>query len=233
MKQTLKTLNIKKVTSLLFHRTVLVAVLILIQAAVLLVATVFFSAYFIYFYWVCILLSLLAVLLVVNTQRDPGYKIAWLVPILLFPVFGWLVYLLCGGNGLTKGQQRRMQEMERKMVELLDGDCKAQRLLSFGHDAVNQAHYLEQYAHCPVYTNTYTQYFPLGDEVFPVMLEELRRAERFIFIEYFIIERGIFWNSIVEVLREKHAAGVDVRVLYDDVGSLFTAMDIWCTRMRS
>ena len=222
MKQTLKTLNIKKVTSLLFHRTVLVAVLILIQAAVLLVATVFFSAYFIYFYWVCILLSLLAVLLVVNTQRDPGYKIAWLVPILLFPVFGWLVYLLCGGNGLTKGQQRRMQEMERKMVELLDGDCKAQRLLSFGHDAVNQAHYLEQYAHCPVYTNTYTQYFPLGDEVFPVMLEELRRAERFIFIEYFIIERGIFWNSIVEVLREKHAAGVDVRVLYDDVGSLFT-----------
>lgn len=222
MKQTLKTLNIKKVTSLLFHRTVLVALLILFQAAVLLVATSFFSAYFIYFYWVCILLSLLAVLLVVNTQTDPGYKIAWLVPILLFPVFGWLVYLLCEGSRLTKGQQKRMLDMDRKMVEVLDRDCKAEALLPFGRNAVNQARYLEQYAHCPVYTNTYTRYFPLGDDVFPVMLEELRRAEKYIFIEYFIIERGVFWDSIVDILKEKRAAGVDVRVLYDDVGSLFT-----------
>lgn len=94
-------------------------------------------------------------------------------------------------------------------------------LAGFGQDAVNQSRYLERYAHCPAYTNTYTKYFPLGDDVFPRMLEELRRARRYIFIEYFIIEHGIFWDSIVEILKEKHAAGVDVRVIYDDVGCIY------------
>ena len=88
VKRQLKTLNVKKLVSLLFHRTVLVGLLILFQAGVLLVATVSFSAYFIYFYWFCVALSLIAVLTVINDQSDPGYKIAWLVPILLFPVFG-------------------------------------------------------------------------------------------------------------------------------------------------
>ena len=222
VKDKLKALNAKKVASLLFSRTVLVALLILLQAGVLLVSMVFFSAYFVYFYWFCVALSLLAALMVINTQTDPGYKIAWLVPLLLFPVFGWLVYLLCGGNRLPKRMRNRMLGMDRKLVEVLDQDCKAEELAPFGRDAVNQARYLERYAHCPAYTNTYTRYFPLGDGAFPAMLEELRRAERYIFIEYFIIEPGIFWNSVAEILQEKYAAGVDVRVIYDDVGSLFT-----------
>ena len=221
MKQKLKTLDIKKLASLLFHRTVIIALLIL-QAGILLVATVFFSAYFIYFYWVCVAFSLVAVLIIINDQSDPGYKIAWLVPILLFPVFGWLVYLLCGGNHLSGRLREGMLGMDRTMVEVLDQDCKAEQLAPYGRNAVNQARYLEQYAHCPAYTNTCTRYFPLGDDVFPVMLEELRRAERYIFLEYFIIEKGLFWDSIVEILKEKQAAGVDVRVIYDDVGSLFT-----------
>ncbi|MCI9425385.1 MAG: cardiolipin synthase [Flavonifractor sp.] len=222
VKRQLKTLNVKKLVSLLFHRTVLVGLLILFQAGVLLVATVSFSAYFIYFYWFCVALSLIAVLTVINDQSDPGYKIAWLVPILLFPVFGWLVYLLCGGGRLSRAMRERMQGMDRAMVEVLERDCKAEQLAPFGRDAVNQARYLERYAHCPAYSNTWTRYFPLGDDVFPVLLEELRRAERYIFIEYFIIEPGVFWDSIVEILKEKKAAGVDVRVIYDDVGSLFT-----------
>ena len=112
--------------------------------------------------------------------------------------------------------------MDRAMVEVLERDCTAEQLAPFGRDAVNPARYLERYAHCPAYSNTWTRYFPLGDNVFPVLLEELRRAERYIFIEYFIIEPGVFWDSIVEILKEKKAAGVDVRVIYDDVGSLFT-----------
>ena len=183
VKRQLKTLNVKKLVSLLFHRTVLVGLLILFQAGVLLVATVSFSAYFIYFYWFCVALSLIAVLTVINDQSDPGYKIAWLVPILLFPVFGWLVYLLCGGGRLSRAMRERMQGMDRAMVEVLERDCKAEQLAPFGRDAVNQARYLEQYAHCPAYSNTWTRYFPLGDDVFPVLLDELRRAERYIFIE--------------------------------------------------
>ena len=201
----------------------IVALLIFLQAAMLLLYMLWFSSDFIYVYWGCVVLSILAVLIIVSRQTDPGYKIAWIIPILLFPAFGWLVYLLCGGNKLSARKRRKMQGMDRTMLEQLERDYKAEELRPLlGADAVNQARYLEHYARCPVYTNTYTHYFPLGDDVFPAMLEELRKAEKYIFLEYFIISPGIFWDSMVEILKEKHAAGVDVRVIYDDVGSLNT-----------
>ena len=106
-------MNIKKLTSLIFNRTVLIAALIVFQAALLLVSMVFFSAFFVYFYWNCVILSILAVLIIVSRQTDPGYKIAWIIPILIFPVFGWLVYLLCGGNRLSARMRRKMQGMGR------------------------------------------------------------------------------------------------------------------------
>ena len=132
-------MNIKKLTSLIFNRTVLIAALIVFQAALLLVSMVFFSAFFVYFYWNCVILSILAVLIIVSRQTDPGYKIAWIIPILIFPVFGWLVYLLCGGNRLSARMRRKMQGMDRKMIEVLEQDCKAESLSGFGMDAVIQS----------------------------------------------------------------------------------------------
>ena len=76
----------------------IVALLILIQSLALLASTLWFSGAYIYLYWTYVILSVLAVLVIVSRQTDPGYKIAWIIPILLFPAFGWQVYLLCGGN---------------------------------------------------------------------------------------------------------------------------------------
>ena len=218
----MKPMNIKKLASLLFQRSVIVAALILVQAALIIGMLALSSAGYSYVRWGSLVLSVLAVLIIVSRQTDPGYKIAWIVPILLFPAFGWLLYLLCSGNKLSARQRRKMQGMDRTMLEQLERDYKAEQLERLGADAANQARYLERYARCPVYTNTWTRYFPLGDDAFPVMLEELKKAEKYIFLEYFIIAPGVFWDSIVEILREKHAAGVDVRVIYDDVGSLNT-----------
>ena len=170
-------MNIKKLSSFLFQRSVIVALLILLQAVVLLVPMVWASSYYVYVYWACVVLSLLAVLVIIRRQTDPGYKIGWIIPILLFPMFGWLVYLLCGGNKLSARMRRKMQGMDRTMLEQLERDYKAHKLIVMGADAVNQARYLERYARCPVYTNTWTRYFPLGDDVFPVMLEELKKEE--------------------------------------------------------
>ena len=99
-------MTLKKLSSYLFHRTVLVAVLLLIQIGLLVAMILRFSDYFVYFYFICVALSVLAVLHIINSRGDPGYKIAWLVPILLVPVFGGLVYLLCGGNRLSARVQR-------------------------------------------------------------------------------------------------------------------------------
>lgn len=213
---------LKKAASLVFHRLTITVLLLAVQVLLLMVMMIRFSGYFVYFYWFCIVLSVIAVLKIVSDDSDPGYKIAWIIPILLFPLFGGSVYLLIGGNRLSSRTQQKMHGMEQQMVAILERDCKAEQLSAYGLDAVNQSHYLEQFAHGPAYSNTQATYFPLGDDVFPRMLEELRKAERYIFIEYFIIEAGVFWDTVLEILEEKAAAGVDVRVIYDDIGSLFT-----------
>ena len=213
---------LKKIASLVFHRTALVGLLLVVQVVLLVVMMVGFADYFVQFYILCVAVSVLVVLWIVNARSDPGYKIAWIIPILVFPVFGGLVYLLCGGNQLSARTRRKMEGMDRKLVEVLSDDYKAEDLAPYGKDAVNQSRYLEQYAHCPLYTNTATRYYPLGDDAFPDMLEALRRARSYIFLEYFIIDHGVFWDSIVDILEEKAKAGVDVRVIYDDIGSLYT-----------
>ena len=212
----------KKLVSLLFHRVVLVAVFILIQIAVLLVMILRFNSYFVYFYWLCVAVSILAVLWILGNRSDPAYKIAWIVPILIVPIFGGLFYIMFGGNRLSSRTRRRMQGLERKMEEVLRPDFQADELLPIGEDAVHQARYLEHMAHCPVYGNTVTEYFSLGEFCFARMIEELKKAERYIFVEYFIVEEGEMWNAILDILKEKAAQGVDVRLLYDDIGSMFT-----------
>ena len=212
----------KKLVSLLFHRAILVAFSMLLQLAILLVAMFKFGNYFVYFYWSSVVLSLAVVIWIVSSKSDAGYKIAWIIPILLFPFFGGLIYLLFGGNRLSRRTQKRMEGMKRRMFQTLQSDFQAGRLCHLGADAVNQAYYLERMAYCPVYGNTEAEYFRLGELCFPRMLEELRRARQYIFLEYFIIAEGKMWNEILQILAEKAAAGVDVRVIYDDVGCIFT-----------
>ena len=84
--------------------------------------------------------------------------------------------------------------------------------------AKNQALYMLNYSNCPIYENTYNEYLTPGEVKFEKLVEELKKAKHFIFLEYFIIEEGIMWNTILEILKEKAKEGVDVRVIYDDVG---------------
>ncbi len=212
----------KKLMTLLFHRVVLVALMMLVQLVLLLVMVLRFNEYYVYFYWICTALSAVAVFWIVGNSSNPAYKIAWIIPILLFPVFGGLFYLMFGGNRLSRLTRKRMKWMEDKLSTTLKPDYKAETLRPLGDDAVIQADYLERMAHCPVYGGTDTEYFPLGDLCFPRMLEELRKAERYIFLEFFIIHEGVMWNAILEILAEKAAAGVDVRVIYDDFGCILT-----------
>ena len=211
----------KKILYILFHRSVLVALALVVQLAALAVMVGYFSSTGL-FYWSCIALSVAAAVAIVGSRMEPGYKIAWLLLILPFPIFGGVFYLLVGGGYIPKRTQKRMQGMLEKSAQTLKDDFKAEDLLPLGGDAAGQASYLERRAACPAYTNTETEYFPLGDAVFPRMLKELEKAEKYIFLEYFIIQPGVFWDSILAILERKAAQGVEVRVLYDDFGCMFT-----------
>ncbi|MCI8869426.1 MAG: cardiolipin synthase [Lawsonibacter sp.] len=212
----------KKLNSILFHRSVLVGLSLLVQIGVLAVMIISFSEHMVGFYWACIALSVVSTLWILSRQMEPAYKIAWLLLILPMPVFGGIFYLLMGGGGVSQRTLRRMQDIGRRSRETLAGDFRSDSLMFVGEDPAGQARYLEQYACCPVYPNTWAEYFPLGDLAFARMLEELEKADKYIFLEYFIIQEGELWNSILEVLRRKADQGVEVRLLYDDFGCMYT-----------
>lgn len=213
----------KKIGSILFHRVALAAVGILLQLGVLIIMMQRFSEYFIPFYWCAVAASIAVVVWIVSSPSNGGYKIGWIILILIFPVFGGVFYVLCRGDRTSPKMHRRLQEMESALFNALREDFQADEVARLsGANAGNQARYLERHARCPAYKDTLVTYYPLGDDCFRPMLDALAGAKKYIFLEYFIIHPGAFWNRILDILKQKVAQGVDVRVMYDDIGSMYT-----------
>ena len=211
-----------RIARLLTHRMPIVSVLIILQLALLVVMVGWFSTYFVQFYFVCIFISIFAVLAIVGRNGHPDYKLAWTLPIAAFPVFGGLFYLLFGGSQLSKRSRRRMAELGELSRAALEGHVAPPDLFGGDGQAESQSNYIRAASHCPPHGNTQAVYFPLGEDLWHRLLEEIDKAEHFIFLEYFIIRAGVMWDAILERLERKAKAGVDVRILYDDVGCLFT-----------
>lgn len=205
----------------IFSRVVLFSVAILLQLLVLVVVIWKFSNYFPLFYGLCAALSLLAVLLIINARSNPAYKIAWIVPIMLFPIFGGLFYLMFGESKSSSKYKRKMIIIGQKTSAALEQDPQvAAQLEQNNQTAANQSRYIREYCFCPVYNRTTSEYLTPGEVKLARLAEELKKAERYIFLEYFIIEEGFMWDTILAILQEKVQQGVDVRVIYDDVGCL-------------
>ena len=212
----------KKILRVLTQRVVLTALLILIQALLLFGIIWKLNNYFIYFYAFSVLLSLLLTLRIINNKSNPAFKIAWLIPILLFPVLGGLVYLVFGSDRTGKYIRNKMGRIEKEMQDGISKANERSGIEKMPPDVVNQSHYISNSAHCPPYKNTTVEYLPMGEVKFERMVQELKKAKRYIFMEYFIIQEGTMWNTILDVLEEKAKEGVDVRVIYDDMGCILT-----------
>lgn len=227
---------LSRIGKVLFHRMGIVAVLIIAQIALYAAGLVVLrdSKYFDMVEWLFLTLSVLAAAWIVGSRSNPGYKIGWLIIVLGLMPFGSLAYLLLGGNHLSAFNQRRLRTMERKIRKNLAAECGRSSALKglMGEDAACMARYLERTTCCPVYGNTRTKYYPLGDVCYDDILDALRGAERYIFIEYFIIEEGKLWNSILDILKEKVSRGVEVRVIYDDIGSMATLPSDYPARLE-
>ncbi len=213
---------LKKILRFLTQRVVITAVFILIQAILLFGIIWKLNNYFVYFYAANIILSLLLMLGIINGKSNPAYKIAWLIPILLIPVFGGMFYIVFGSNRTGRYMREKMGQIEDEMTQAVKEVSKASGIEQLPVDVVNQSHYITQWAYSPPYKHTQTEYLPMGEIKFERMMEELKKAEHYIFLEYFIIQEGKMWNSILEILKEKAAAGVDVRLIYDDMGCILT-----------
>ncbi|MGO2265298.1 MAG: cardiolipin synthase [Vagococcus salmoninarum] len=207
---------------LLTHRAALTVLLLLVQLSLIFAIVLRFQEFFVYFYVINIILSIVIVLRIINARTNPAYKIAWLIPIMLLPIFGTFIYLIFGRLRMPKKLTDKMAEIEAKEAHALACTIPDLRITSENPNALFQSHYLSNYGIVPPFKNTTSEYLATGEIAFEKMLEELEKAENYIFMEYFIIEEGVMWDSLLEILVRKAQAGVDVRLSYDDMGCMFT-----------
>ena len=206
---------------IIFGRTTFVVLFLLIQLAVLLGAFQWLSDNVFYIYGGFTLLSAVVVLYIINKRQNPCYQLAWIIPVLVIPVFGAMFYLFVELQIGTRMIAKRLGGLIRETEPYLKQDQETLlRLSGESRRAAHLAAYMKNYGGYPVYDKTYAEYYPLGDDMFPRLLEELRQAKRYIFMEYFILERGEMWAAVLDILKAKVAEGVEVRVMYDGMCSL-------------
>ncbi len=210
----------RRLLKILTSRLMIVAPLVIIQFVFL--ATLFYrvtlSASLLPF---MSLFSFLTVIVVINRDEDPAYKIAWAIIILGAPVVGIPLYILAGNRKVPKKLFNGTTKANKNMDSLLKVDTQLNEELKQEHsDAFPMFHYASSTGNFPVYKNTRSQYFSSGEDWFPVYLEKLKQAKHFIFIEFFIVDAGSVWDEVLEVLKQKVSEGVQVKVIYDDFGSI-------------
>ena len=183
----------------IFGRTTFVITALLIQFITLLYSFQWLSEHVFYLYGGFVGLSAVVVIYIINKNQNPSYQLSWIIPVLVFPVFGALFYLFVEAQPGTRMIDRRLKaNIEETKPFLKQQQQVMERLYRESRGTARLAYYMNEYGGYPIWENTSAQYFPLGDDMYPVLLEELKKAERYIFMEYFIVEKGEMWNTILE-----------------------------------
>ena len=213
---------VRKLLSLVFSRLVVTGVLLLVQIVWLCILFFRLSEYAAWINGVGLALSVLMCLALIRQDSTvPEFKISWLILFTIMPVQGGLLYLLWGDKRPAIRLRRRMERAEALFAPLRTADPAAQEKLEQQDPrAAETARYVRDFAPAPVFDGTAAKYYPNGETMFADMLPALQSAEHSIYVESFIIGMGEMWGQIHEILRQKAAAGLDVRVIYDDAGCL-------------
>lgn len=211
----------KKFIKFLTGRLFVTSFFILIQLLILFFTFYYLSTYSTYIYMAMVMLSFLLAVKIAGNDSNPNFKIAWIIPMLTLPFFGWTLYLVLGRRKTTSKMKKRYQKASSSSLGILQDDEEIMREIRDLNDSVyRQCVYIKNTAKTNVFKNTQTEYFKTGEEFFEVYKQELKNAQKFIFLEYFIIDKGQMWDEILGILISKALAGVEVRVMYDDMGTI-------------
>ena len=205
---------------LVFSRTMVTIVLLILQIYLLyrifnlvrlssLMLTIFY------------LLGAVAVVAVINNDDNPAFKLAWIIPICILPIFGVALYLFISANPGSRHLRRQLERRVEESRHLLRTEYRVvEKIKKEPSGFRNICYYLQKNNVMPTYDHTKVSFFPLGDDKYTDLLQELEKAQHFIFLEYFIVHKGIVWDRILGILKEKAAQGVEVRLLYDGMNTL-------------
>ena len=216
-----------------FSRAGMITLFLLLQLGLLVAVFRYLRDFIPHYYSFSLLFTGAMGLFLINSPRESNAKLTWMLVILLLPVFGGLLYLYTQSELGHRILRDRYAAITRKTRDILPQSVDTLlRLSERAPDMAGLARYVNHSGCFPVYDETAVRYFPLGDELFPAMLEELEKAERFIYLEFFIIDEGEMWGRILEILVRKAAAGVDVRLLYDGTNEFFTLPRDYAKRLE-
>ncbi|NLY62610.1 MAG: cardiolipin synthase [Erysipelothrix sp.] len=179
-------------------------------------------------------IGLFIVIELVNSSKNQSISVAWIVIILLIPGFGALIYLMFANKQIPKGLRRLKEQKNLDPALVLPQDTRLLEEIKLKSKSMEkQFEYILRAGSFPVYENTDVDYYPVGEDKLASMLIELEKAEKYIFLEYFIIREGIMWNSMLDILIKKVRQGVDVRVMYDDAGTITNLPDNYQETLES
>lgn len=213
-------------------RFIIAMLLIALETLAVLGIMIWCAIHIPFFYLAMYATQVYCILRIINSPENPDYKVPWLIVVMAVPVAGFMIYLMFYNRKLPRKLIKRITKISNQQVRTKD-EKVLETLENRDRRAYLSARLLCRLASTHLYQNTEAQYFDMGEKMFSAMMEDLKKAEKYIFLEYFIIEEGYFWNSILEVLKEKVAQGVEVRVVYDDIGCMFTLPGNYCKVLKS
>jgi len=222
------------VLHVIFGRTGIL-ILCLLAELLLLFIMIHFVAQYIYLYFGSyVIFSFFVLLLIINRVEHPAFQLAWASLVLMFPIFGGLLYLYIRLQPGMHVMTARMEEVDRQTADVLKQDAETMREMSFENPRMAQmAYYIEQVQNYPIWRNTEVTYFSSGEEKFEELIKQLESAKEYIFLEYFIIAEGYVWNRVQEILEQKVKEGVEVRLMYDGMNELNNLPSDFSKKMKN
>ncbi len=213
----------KKILNRLSSRVVVTGTVILIQLVWVLLISLGVSNLSVFINVFVRLIGLVMIIYLIGTDSNSSAKMTWILVLAFVPAFGAPLFMLFGNKYPGRSFHKRMTETTKKLKKHLRFTPEYLDEMESSHPQITgKFRYLEHHCGFPVYKNTDLKYYPVGEKMFVDMLNDLKSAERYIFLEYFIIDEGRMWGEILSILCEKAEQGVDVRIIYDDVGCVNT-----------
>ena len=206
---------------IIFSRTGIILLLVLAQFGMMVSSVYYLREYLPYIYGAMIILEAVVVIYIINTKGNPAFKMTWILCVLVFPLIGVLFYVFVQMQVGTRFMQNRLSTLRLETAPYMQQDQEIVDCLRASKSANAQlSYYLSRQLGFPTYRNTEIYYYPLGEYKFKAMLNELQKARKYIFMEYFIVEMGYMWGSILDILKRKAGQGVEVRFMYDGMCSI-------------
>ena len=209
----------------------IISVLLTIIEILLIIGVMVVLAIFIPYFYIAILLTVIGVVIqIIASNENPDYKIPWLLFVIVLPIVGFMLYLMFHQRKLPRRFVEKFNKFDNSLI--INDNNEIDELKNKDELAYSQAYLLSKISNTHLYKNTQIKYFPSGELMFKNILNDLKNAEKFILLEYFIIENGIFWNSILDILIEKAKQGVEVKLIYDDIGCMNTLPGNYYKQLR-